>query len=32
VGSGNAEDFLYYYAFYRRAAFEDEPLGHIRSH
>lgn len=26
VGSGNVEDFLYFYAFFRRA-FEDEPLG-----
>jgi hypothetical protein len=27
VRSGSAEDFLYFYAFFRRAAFEDEPLG-----
>ena len=25
--SGSAEDFLYFYAFFRRAAFEDGPLG-----
>ena len=25
--SGSAEDFLYFYAFFRRAAFEDYPLG-----
>jgi Eco57I restriction-modification methylase/TaqI-like C-terminal specificity domain/N-6 DNA Methylase len=27
VSSGSAEDFLYFYAFFRRAAFEDYPLG-----
>jgi hypothetical protein len=27
VQSSNVEDFLYYYAFFRRAAFDDEPLG-----
>jgi Eco57I restriction-modification methylase len=27
VQSGSAEGFLYFYAFFRRAAFDDEPLG-----
>ncbi|CAN5227266.1 hypothetical protein BH24ACT17_BH24ACT17_07620 [soil metagenome] len=27
VESGSAEDFLYFFAFFRRAAFEDYPLG-----
>lgn len=27
VRSGSAEDFLYFYAFFRRTAFEDYPLG-----
>ncbi|MBA2534861.1 MAG: class I SAM-dependent DNA methyltransferase, partial [Rubrobacter sp.] len=27
AASSNVEDFLYFYAFFRRAAFEDDPLG-----